>query len=160
MIKKTALISGLLAWLVSFQASALTADEAIDNEYNLNREKIDEIFRDKIEKISAREALPDEMRRLLISQADEIREFDMETLQRKMAIKKKHARDRDELKERLREDAKNRAKWLLEDEANFQKAKEERKREQENTLKEVREIQNSGPDSQNGANASAPVADK
>lgn len=140
MIKKSALFSGLL-WLVSFQAAALTAEQVMEEEFDRNRAKIEEIFRDKIQKISARDALPEEMRKLLIMQADEIRNFDSEMLQKKMAMKREHAKKRDELKDKLRKDAQNRAKWLLEDEERFQKTKQERKEAENAVLSEVLEIQ-------------------
>ena len=52
----------------------------MQSEFQLNNEQINEIFQEKIQKISARLALPEEMRNLLIKQADEIRQFDLDTL--------------------------------------------------------------------------------
>ena len=84
------------------------------------------------------------MRGLLITQADEVRSFDLEMLEKKMKLKQRHARQRDELKERLRQDAQNKAKWMLEDETNFQKNKEKREKTEQAVLKEVQQIQNDG----------------
>ena len=63
------------------------SEQMLQDEFLQNNEKINEIFQDKIKKISARTALPDEIKKLLISQADEIRQFDLEMLKKKMDMK-------------------------------------------------------------------------
>ena len=126
MLKLLSIGFGLCLLAFSSHAQELQLEGIIKAEFEKNKTKIDEIFQDKINKISARSALPDDMRKLLISQADEIRQFDLEMLEKKMDMKLKHAKQRDEKKEELRKDAQNRVKWMLEDEANFQKNKEER----------------------------------
>lgn len=122
----------------SVHAEEMTPQQALQKEFEQNKTKIDEIFQEKIQKISARVTLPENMRRLLISQADEIRRFDLDMLEKKMEIKVRQAKDRDELKEQLRQDAQNRAKWILEDEANFQKNKEEREKAEKAALNGVK----------------------
>lgn len=120
-------------------ANELTAERAIQEEFEQNRNKISEIFQDKVQKISARTALPEDMRNLLISQADEVRQFDLYVLHRKLDMKLRHAKARDDMKEQLREDAQNRAKWMLEDEENFQELKEARQKAEEKILRDVEE---------------------
>ncbi|MBR1777018.1 MAG: hypothetical protein IJ752_00320 [Alphaproteobacteria bacterium] len=122
-------------------AEELSPQQVMQAEFEQNKAKIDEIFQDKIQKISARSALPDDMRNLLISQADEIRQFDLNMLEKKMEMKLRQAKQRDELKEHLRQDAQNRAKWILEDEENFQKNKEKREETEQAVLNEVEKIQ-------------------
>ena len=117
------------------QTPEISADELMQAEFEQNKLKIEEIFQEKIQKITARAALPEDMRRLLISQADEVRQFDTDMLQKKMELKMKQAKERDDVKEMLRQDAHNRAKWLLEDEEKFQKNKAEREAKEAAVLK-------------------------
>ena len=112
---------GLALVLSAVPASAeeLSVDDLIRKEYEQDKNKINEIFEDKIQKITARVSLPDEMRNLLISQAAEVRQFDLDVLQKKKELKLDQARKRDDLKYRLRQDAENRAMKILQDEENF-----------------------------------------
>ncbi|MBR1944711.1 MAG: hypothetical protein IJ846_00245 [Alphaproteobacteria bacterium] len=135
---------GICLLALSVRAQELTQEQLMQAEFQQNKTKIDEIFRDKVQKISSRRSLPEEMRGLLISQADEIRQFDMNMLENKMKMKQRQARQRDELKERLRKDAQNRAKWMLEDEAKFQESKEAREKAEQAVLSEVKQIQEEG----------------
>ena len=112
---------GLFLFAVSAHAEEMLPSEQIQKEFELDRDKIHEIFQDKIQKISARISLPDDMRNLLISQAAEVRQFDLDVLQKKRDLKLKQVRQRDDLKDRLRKDAENRANWILQEEENFQK---------------------------------------
>ena len=107
----------------SVRADELSAEALIQRETEQDKAKIHEIFQDKIQKISARIALPAEMRNMLISQATEVRQFDLDMLQKKSELKLKHAKQRDELKERLRKEAQNRAQWMMKEEQNFQENK-------------------------------------
>lgn len=107
-------------------AEELSSEQMMQSEFQLNNKQISEIFREKIQKISARRALPEEMKKLLIKQADEIRQFDVDTLKNKMDLKVRHAKERDQMKEALRQDAQNRVKWQMEEEERFQKNKQER----------------------------------
>ncbi|MBO4520288.1 MAG: hypothetical protein J5787_03695 [Alphaproteobacteria bacterium] len=122
-------------------AADSTSEQMMRAEFDQNKSKINEIFQDKVQKISARPALPEKMRSLLISQADEIRQFDLDMLQKKMNIKIRQAKQRDEMKERLRQDAQNRAKWLLEDEEKFQENKKDREQKERAILNQVQDIQ-------------------
>ena len=125
---------GLFLFAVSAHAEELLPAELIQKEFELDRDKIHEIFQDKIQKISARASLPDDMRNLLISQAAEVRQFDLDVLQKKRDLKLKQVRQRDDLKDRLRKDAENRAHWILDDEENFQKNRDENQ-EKDHALK-------------------------
>lgn len=140
MLKSIPVALCLCLSVVSVQAQELSADEALQSEFELNKMKVEEIFQDKIQKISARSALPEDMRKLLISQADEIRQFDLNMLQKKMELKIKQAKKRDEIKEKLRQDAQNRAKWLLEDEEKFQKNKAKKETKEAAVLDDVKNI--------------------
>ena len=119
-------------------AAEVTTELVIKTEFEQNKSKINEIFQDKIQKITARPALPEKMRNLLISQADEVRQFDLEMLQKKMDMKLRQAKQRDEMKERLRQDAQNRAKWILEDEEKFQKNKKDREKKEQAVINQVK----------------------
>ena len=110
---------------------SLSFEETLNKQYDLKKQQISRLFQDKVQKISERTSLPEEMRQVLIRQADEVREFDMRILQQKLEMKIKHAKERDVIKERLKNDAMNRVKWIMENERDFQenkKAKEEGKK--------------------------------
>ena len=118
-------ISGCLMGLIFFgspvraqesAAKPVTFEDTLRQQYELQKEKINKMFQDKLAKISARTSLPEDMKQMLIRQADEIREFDSYTLDRKLDMKLKQAQERDIIKERLKADATNRAKWILENE--------------------------------------------
>ena len=119
MLKIVSFGLALVLSAVPAYAEELSADAMIRKEYEQDKNKINEIFEDKIQKITARVSLPDEMRSLLISQAAEVRQFDLEVLQKKRDLKLEQARKRDELKDSLRRDAENRALKILQDEENF-----------------------------------------
>ena len=124
MFKIVSAVCGIMVLsAVSVCAEEVSSEQIMQSEFQLNNEQINEIFQEKIQKISARLALPEEMRNLLIKQADEIRQFDLDTLKNKMDLKVRHAKERDEMKERLRQDAQNRVKWQMEEEERFQKNK-------------------------------------
>lgn len=116
-------LCGIMLSGIPAAAQEIAAEVLLKEEYNEKNNRINEMFQEKIAKISERIALPEEMRSLLIGQADEVREFDIETLKRKLDMKIRQAKDRDDLKERLRQDSQNRMKWLMQDEAMFQKNK-------------------------------------
>ena len=121
----------LLAATAVVRANDLPAGDVLQEEYRRNSEQIDRIFRDKVQKISERPALPQEMRDLLTKQADEVRDFDSKTLKDKMDMKIRQARERDRLKERLRRDAENRVQWLVDEEERFERARDAKQREEE-----------------------------
>ena len=139
----------------SSYAEDVSSEQIMQSEFQLNNEQINEIFQEKIQKISARLALPEEMRALLIRQADEIRQFDLDTLKNKMDLKMRHAKERDEMKERLRQDAQNRVKWQMEEEERFQKNKQAR----EQADQAVRESVTPATEPASADGTPAPVAD-
>ena len=122
-------------------ANDLPAGDVLQEEYRLNNERIDRIFRDKVRKISERPSLPQEMRDLLMKQADEVRDFDAKTLKDKMDMKIRHARERDLLKERLRHDAENRVQWLVDEEERFQRAQDAKQREEEERAAALKSVE-------------------
>ena len=122
-------------------ANDLPAGDVLQEEYRLNNERIDRIFRDKVRKISERPSLPQEMRDLLMKQADEVRDFDAKTLKDKMDMKIRHARERDLLKERLRHDAENRVQWLVDEEERFQRAQDAKQREDEERAAALKSVE-------------------
>ena len=122
-------------------ANDLPAGDVLQEEYRLNNERIDRIFRDKVQKISERPSLPQEMRDLLMKQADEVRDFDAKTLKDKMDMKIRHARERDLLKERLRHDAENRVQWLVDEEERFQRAQDAKQREDEERAAALKSVE-------------------
>ncbi|GEM_PF-3577999 len=126
-------------------AQSIPAEMLIQEEARLNGEQINEIFQEKIQKISSRQALPEEMRNLLVMQADEVRQFDTDMLKKKMDMKLRHAKERDQMKERLRQDAQNRVKWQLEEEIRFQKNKQKRQEEDEKKRKQLERKQKAEP---------------
>ena len=102
------LLCGLSAIVLSLsfaaRAQEKTAQEALREQYSKNREQIETIFKRKIEKISERTALPEKMRNLLIRQADEMREFDIYTLDRKLEMKMRQMTERDKIKNELKQE--------------------------------------------------------
>ena len=99
------------------QAQEKTAQEVLREQYSKNREQVEEIFKQKIDKIRERTALPEKMRALLIRQADEMREFDIYTLDRKLEMKIRQMGERDKIKNELK-------KELYEKEVQVQEARE------------------------------------
>ncbi len=138
----------------SVYAKEDSSEQMMKSEFQLNNEQIDQIFHEKIQKITSRQSLPEEMRNLLIKQADEIRQFDKDTLQRKMDVKLRHAKERDGMKERLRQDAQNRVKWQMEEEERFQKSKAKREQAEQAVRESVK------PTEQAPAVEQAPAAEK
>ena len=129
-------------------ANDLPAGDVLQEEYRLNNERIDRIFRDKVRKISERPSLPQEMRDLLMKQADEVRDFDAKTLKDKMDMKIRHARERDLLKERLRHDAENRVQWLVDEEERFQRAQDAKQREDEERAAALKSVEKNETEAQ------------
>lgn len=123
-------LCGVMLSGVPAAAQEVAVEVLLKEEYNEKNSRINEMFQEKIAKISERVALPEEMRALLIGQADEVREFDVETLKRKLDMKIRQAKERDDLKERLRQDSQNRMKWLMQDEAMFQRNKNKKQAQQ------------------------------
>lgn len=107
-IMRLKLLCGLSALIfgVSLTAKAQekTAQEALREQYSKNREQIEMIFKRKIEKISQSKALPEKMRNLLVRQADEMREFDIYTQDRKLEMKMRQMSERDKIKNELKQE--------------------------------------------------------
>ncbi len=134
------------SWILCFVGVALTAfscparaqqethnslnfEETLNKQYDLKKQQISRLFQDKVQKISERTSLPEEMRQALIRQADEVRAFDLGILQQKLEMKIKHAKERDVIKDRLKNDAMNRVKWIMENERDFQENKKTKEQE-------------------------------
>lgn len=100
-------------------ASAASIEESLGEEYQQKKTLVEEMFAAKVNKIGERKALPEEIRQLLLKQANEVREFDLYTLERKKDMKIRHAKERDTIREKLREEAQDRVKWILENEDAF-----------------------------------------
>ncbi|HBO59817.1 MAG TPA: hypothetical protein DD624_07915 [Alphaproteobacteria bacterium] len=110
-------------------ASAQTTENALREEYEQKKLLINEMFQTKVEKIRQRTVLPQDILDALVRQADEVREFDLYTLDRKLELKLRHAKERDEIRDKLRQEAQDRVKWLLSNEEAFKATKEERAEE-------------------------------
>lgn len=98
---------------------AASIEETLGEEYQQKKTLVEEMFAAKVNKIGERKALPEEIRHLLLKQANEVREFDLYTLERKKDMKIRHAKERDSIREKLREEAQDRVKWILENEEAF-----------------------------------------
>lgn len=102
------LLCGLSALIfgvsLTARAQEKTAQEALREQYSKNREQIEMIFKRKIEKISQSKALPEKMRNLLVRQADEMREFDIYTQDRKLEMKMRQMSERDKIKNELKQE--------------------------------------------------------
>lgn len=107
-------------------ASAQTTENALREEYEQKKLLINEMFQTKVEKIRQRTVLPQDILDTLVRQADEVREFDLYTLDRKLELKLRQAKERDEIRNKLRQEAQDRVKWLLSNEEAFKATKEER----------------------------------
>lgn len=107
-IMRLKLLCGLSALIfgvsLTAQAQEKTAQEALREQYSKNREQIEMIFKRKIEKISQSKALPEKMRNLLVRQADEMREFDIYTQDRKLEMKMRQMSERDKIKNELKQE--------------------------------------------------------
>ena len=128
---------GLCFLSLSVHAEELMPEQLIQKEYKENKVKINEIFQDKIQKITARESLPERMRQLLTDQASEVRMFDLDTLQKKAEMKQRHVMEREKLKEDLRRDAENRARWMFGSEKKFEKNRQDRKDKEQAVVNEA-----------------------
>ena len=106
-------------FLFSASVSAASIEETLGEEYQQKKTLVEEMFAAKVNKIGERKALPEEIRQLLLKQANEVREFDLYTLDRKKDMKIRHAKERDAIREKLREEAQDRVKWILENEDAF-----------------------------------------
>mgnify|MGYP004665672277 CR=1 FL=1 len=107
-IMRLKLLCGLSALMfgvsLTARAQEKTAQEALREQYSKNREQIEMIFKRKIEKISQSKALPEKMRNLLVRQADEMREFDIYTQDRKLEMKMRQMSERDKIKNELKQE--------------------------------------------------------
>ena len=128
---------GLCFLSLSVCAEELMPEQLILKEYEQNKVKINEIFQDKVQKITARDSLPERMRALLTDQASEVRAFDLDVLLKKREMKQRHIAEREKLKEDLRKDAENRARWMFGSEKKFEKNKQNRKNEEQAVVKEA-----------------------
>ena len=80
---------------------AASIEETLGEEYQQKKTLVEERFAAKVNKIGERKALPEEIRQLLLKQANEVREFDLYTLERKKGMKIRHAKERDSIREKL-----------------------------------------------------------
>ena len=75
-------------------ASAQTTENALREEYEQKKLLINEMFQTKVEKIRQRTVLPQDILDTLVRQADEVRDFDLYTLDRKLELKLRQAKER------------------------------------------------------------------
>ncbi|MCQ2966544.1 MAG: hypothetical protein MJ250_07415 [Alphaproteobacteria bacterium] len=113
------LFSTILATM-SVKAADVSIEDTLQADYDQKKQLIDEMFKKKVEKIRQKDVLPDRIRNLLIRQADEIRDYDLQVLNKKLQIKLRQAKERDVAREEMRKEAQERIKWVLENEAEFQ----------------------------------------
>lgn len=113
------LFSTILATM-SVKAADVSIEETLQADYEQKKQLIDEMFKKKVEKIRQKDVLPDRIRNLLIRQADEIRDYDLQVLNKKLQLKLRQAKERDVAREEMRKEAQERIKWVLENEAEFQ----------------------------------------
>lgn len=130
------LFSTILATM-SVQAADISVEETLQADYAQKKQLIDEMFKKKVEKIRQKDVLPDRIRNLLIRQADEIRDYDLQVLNKKLQIKLRQAKERDTAREEMRKEAQERIKWVLENEAEFQAEKAAQDEIETNKLKQV-----------------------
>lgn len=121
-------------------ASAQTTENALREEYEQKKVLINDMFQTKVQKIRQRTVLPEDIMNVLIKQADEVREFDIYTLDRKLELKLRHAKERDEVREKLRKEAQERVKWLLENEEAFKATQDERAQEDAKKLDRIENV--------------------
>ena len=120
--------------------SAQTTENALREEYEQKKVLINDMFQTKVQKIRQRTVLPEDIMNVLIKQADEVREFDIYTLDRKLELKLRHAKERDEVREKLRKEAQERVKWLLENEEAFKATQDERAQEDAKKLDRIENV--------------------
>ena len=123
MLSISAVVFAAATFFNASNASAQTSENVLREEYEL---LINQMFSTKVEKIRQRTVLPEDILNLLVKQADEVREFDLYTLDKKLDMKLRHAKERDEIRDKLRKEAQGRVKWLLDNEEAFQATQEER----------------------------------
>ena len=94
----------VLAAGIVFSATAeeRTSMDILKEQYNHDREQLEDIFQQKVDMIRERTALPEKMRMILIKQANEMKEFDIYTLDRRMELRVKQMQERDDLKNKLK----------------------------------------------------------
>lgn len=133
----TLVVLTLMSGVVSSVNAQQAVDKTLRDEYEQKKVLINEMFQTKIDKINRQISLPENILNLLIKQADEVREFDLYTLDRKFEMKMRHATERDAMRERLRFEAQNRVKWLIDNDDAFNTVREERKTADAEKLKTV-----------------------
>ena len=126
MLSISAVVFAAATFFNASNASAQTSENVLREEYEQKKLLINQMFSTKVEKIRQRTVLPEDILNLLVKQADEVREFDLYTLDKKLDMKLRHAKERDEIRDKLRKEAQGRVKWLLDNEEAFQATQEER----------------------------------
>ncbi len=126
MLSISAVVFAAATFFNASSASAQTSENVLREEYEQKKLLINQMFSTKVEKIRQRTVLPEDILNLLVKQADEVREFDLYTLDKKLDMKLRHAKERDEIRDKLRKEAQGRVKWLLDNEEAFQATQEER----------------------------------
>ncbi len=119
----------LLGTAQAFAAKTESYETALRAQFEIKKEKIQQLFNDKVQKIGERPAIPEDLRQMLIQQADEIKKFDLETLDKKLNMKLYHAQQRNTIKDRLKEDAVSNIQWIMDNEREFEKKKADRRNE-------------------------------
>ncbi len=126
MLFLSAVVCAAATFFNASTASAQATENVLREEYEQKKLLINQMFTTKVEKIRQRTVLPEDILNALVKQADEVREFDLYTLDRKLELKLRHAKERDEIRDRLRKEAQGRVKWLLDNEEAFQATRDER----------------------------------
>ncbi len=119
-----------------------TFESVLQEQYNAKKARIQQLFNEKIEKIGERSAIPEDLRQMLIDQANEVKDFDIKTLDEKLNLKLKHARQRSVIKDSLKEDAMRRVEWVMENEREFEAKKQQREEASKKVLDGSSEPQN------------------
>lgn len=122
-----------------------TFEAVLQEQYKEKKARIQQLFNEKIEKIGERSAIPEDLRQMLIDQANEIKDFDMKMLDEKLNLKLKHARQRSAIKDSLKEDAMRRVEWVMENENEFEAKKKQREEASKKVLEGSSAPQNAAP---------------
>lgn len=122
-----------------------TFESVLQEQYKEKKARIQQLFNEKIEKIGERSAIPEDLRQMLIDQANEIKDFDMKVLDEKLNLKLKHARQRSVIKDSLKEDAMRRVEWVMENENEFEAKKKQREEASKKVLEGSSAPQNAAP---------------
>lgn len=122
-----------------------TFESVLQEQYKEKKARIQQLFNEKIEKIGERSAIPEDLRQMLIDQANEIKDFDMKVLDEKLNMKLKHARQRSVIKDSLKEDAMRRVEWVMENENEFEAKKKQREEASKKVLEGASAPQNAAP---------------